>query len=105
MPSTFKRLLLLGGEMAKTFGLGGGTGFGGRSKRFPLKLEPGRSIVSVDLLLGKFLLYVELNVLGNEAVGGELADDPPDPPVEEPLGAHTESNGSHRIAPPGKRKV
>jgi hypothetical protein len=59
----------------------------------------------MDLLLGELLLYVELDVLGNEAVGSELADDPPDPPVEEPAGAHRESNGSHVMTPPGKMRA
>jgi hypothetical protein len=59
----------------------------------------------MNLFLGELLLYVELDVLGDEAVWSELADHPPDPPVEEPLGAHTESNGSHEITPPGKRMV
>jgi hypothetical protein len=35
-------------------------------------------------------------VLDDEAVGGGLADHAPDPPVEQPVRAHTESNFSQR---------
>ncbi len=42
---------------------------GSRGKRFGLKLQPSLCIMSVDLLLGEFLLYVELDVLGDEAAG------------------------------------
>jgi len=59
----------------------------------------------VDVLLGELPLYVELDVWGDEAGGSELADDPPDSSVEQPLGAHTESNGSHDRIPPGKIRV
>ena len=51
--------------------------------------------VRMNLLLRKLLLYLELDILGDKAVGGELADDAPDPPVEEPPRAHSEPNGSH----------
>jgi hypothetical protein len=51
------------------------------------------------------LFHEKLGVLGDEAVGGELADHTPSPPVDQPRGAHTESNGSHVIVPPGKIRV
>ena len=74
-------------------------------QQFGLKLQPPTHVMSVNLFLGKLLLYVELGVLGDETVGSELADDPPDSSVEQPLGAHTESNGSHEVIPPGKMRV
>jgi len=65
------------------------------------KPQSACGIVGEDFFLRDFLLYEEFDVLGNEPIGGELADHTEGPPVHEPLGAHTESNGSHEITPWG----
>jgi hypothetical protein len=48
--------------------------------------------------LRKLLFYEELDVLGDIPFGRQLADHAPGPPVEQPLGAHTDANGSGATA-------
>ena len=58
-----------------------------------------------DFGLRQCLLDVELHVEDGELIGTELADDSEGATVPEPLGPHTESNGSHEIEPPAWRRV
>ncbi len=66
------------------------------------KPQPPLRIQRENLRFAVLLFYVELDVLGDITAIGELADDAKGPPVQEPLAAHTESNGSHRVIPFGK---
>jgi len=69
------------------------------------KPQPPLRIQGENLRFGVLLFYVELDVLGDVMAIGELADDAKGPPVQEPLAAHTESNGSHEMTPFGKSTV
>ena len=76
------------------------SGFLGRSVGG--KPQPPLRIQGENLRFGVLLFYVELDVLGDVAAIGKLTDDAKGPSVQEPLAAHTESNGSHEMAPFGK---
>jgi hypothetical protein len=100
-PAALKLLALFRRKMAQSAVFSGGARIRTLVNRLGLKQEPPRRVMGEDLFLSKLLFYMKLDVLGDEPVGGELADDPPCPPVEQPLRAHNESNGSHRMTPPG----
>jgi len=83
--------------------------FGGLSRIegrvWQCKPQSACRVMSKYFILADLLLYEKLHVLGDEPIGCELADHTEGPPVQEPLGAHTESNGSHEIAPWGRIRV
>src|SRR3569623_1887540 len=47
----------------------------------------------------------KLQIIRDELGCTELPNDAKGPFVEQPLGAHAESNGSHEICPPGYKRV
>jgi len=105
MPAPLDDLLISIVEITQRAGPGTRrtSGFLGRSVGG--KPQPPLRIQGENLRFGVLLFYVELDVLGDETAIGELADDAEGPPVQEPLAAHTESNGSHVMAPFGKSTV
>ena len=60
-----------------------------------------RAIEGQYFLFRQRLVEVELEVMDEELAGLKAAEDTEGPPVEEPLGPHAESNGSHAKVPPG----
>jgi hypothetical protein len=83
---------------------------GGFGVHFEIRIHGSEPQFSLSVLVVNFAfrqrqLSVKLDVEDNEAVGCRLQDDAEETSVEQPLGPHTESNGSHGMVPPEKIRV
>jgi hypothetical protein len=69
--------------------------FSGREVQFP------EFVVAQNLMQHEFPFNTGVVFQGDQGIDLGLPDNPPDPSVGEPFGAHTDSNGSHVRTPFG----